>query len=200
MKYKRKIKSKSFVSILRTVCVEAALLLMSSNLRHYLRTGFLVCLQESSQSHTSGKGAWFLINYSVLPPSPLGLPILNNILASHSFQKILPLFCSPFFSCFPIGKCFICLNLLLPGSYVRNFLVFSCYVKEEFLLTFFLCSVILSNLKTFHFIFKLVSFSSSAESCTFVFQKHNSPPPKQLNPPVTSLLLFKGGTLSPCPL
>lgn len=118
-----------------------------------------VCFQRpSTVSHKHlGEGAWFLI-YSVLSPSPMGVAILNKILGSHHLKNILSLFYSQVFLCFLMNKSFIYLDFPFSSSCIRDFLAFYAMCGKNPYWFLFLYSVIPCNFKTFHFIFKLVSF------------------------------------------
>lgn len=151
---------------------------MSSNLRHYLTKAFFVIFGNHEQQQTSGKGVQFLIEY-VLPLSPVGVAILNKILASHCFQNILPsIFFSHFFSCFLLGKRFISLDFPVLPVQKFSFNIFMLYGKPSLLIFKFLFSAIPYNFKSFNFVFKFFSFSSSAMPCTFVlqWQRHRPSP------------------------
>lgn len=135
---------------------------MNSTLRYYLTTAFLSGFRNLQYPQHLGGGIC-----SVLPPSPLGVPIPNKVLVSYQFPNILSFFHSQFFSCFLLSKSFIYLDFSLSASYVRKFLALSCFCGEESLLIFisFLCNP--QQLKNFPFhiqIGLLFIFSSASTS------------------------------------
>lgn len=96
-----------------------------------------------------------------------------------------------------MGKSFICLDLPLSTSYIRNFLAFSSYVREESLWIFisFLCNLLQFKNFPIHIQIGLIFFFSNVLYILF-FRSINTPHPPPPPQPATSLFTFHWGILS----
>lgn len=159
--------SKSYLSMLRTVSGRGSSL--SDELKSQTLSHNSFVFRDLQQSVTNFLGKVHGFSSILYCHHHLWVfPFFSKILGSHHLKTILSLFCSQVFFCFLTSKSFIYLDVPLSSSCIRDFLAFYAMCRKNPYWFLFLYSVIPCNFKTFHFIFKLVSFSSSAVPCILV--------------------------------